>query len=319
MAEKYSNESKTENELHLLGFQVFYREDLNEEERSILGILKHKDFLFELAGKANVLDNLGIGFRGQIRNPRDLASHLARRVEVSRQEFQEMVSALKLESSAVLKIRGSKTEIFSYLPDGESNFVKIAESFAKIVRRTSLAEYLPSNILLLPDLGDITPGGFPANAKTITELDSTYVFATAFTQKEHRIPGTDNLTATIIHEWGHKFMSTGVNRVFEEWLKVGDWRPVEWMVFQTETPEKCLNDYARLSPYEDFCDCLAAFFLNPKYLERVSGEKYAMIEKLLKGIPEEQTKSQFSLDALEQPKPRFPAKFPYVLVLKTDS
>jgi len=107
----------------------------------------------------------------------------------------------------------------------------------------------------------------------------------------HRIPNTSGLKGTLLHEYGHVLQQ---GEFWNEWRKAFGWvskpeEEIDWKVatprmHDTNQPERCVSDYARISPDEDICESFAAAVNNPAVLDP---ERLEFIrERWLKSIQE---------------------------------
>lgn len=86
----------------------------------------------------------------------------------------------------------------------------------------------------------------------------------------HRISEASNFQGTLIHELSHGFSS----ELFQSWQEKFGWILTEdknkWakgIYYENTQPEKCVNEYARTSPQEDFCESMVAAVLAPHKLD----------------------------------------------------
>lgn len=259
---------------------VFYAEDFPDDMLPHLSPLREGEYLFELASQKDILDNLGVAFKGNI-NPDKLKQYLKSRIQKKQEAFKTLIEPFPLKTDYIIKTGNNQVHAYSYTDTNPTDLEQIGDTLTLITNKTPKSIYMPRNIVLLPDVGEKTYTGIPANGSSSTELATMFLYPQAFEKHKHRIPGIPNLSGTVAHEWAHQFISSGYNRVLEDWLKLGKWREVEWGQYKTDTPEECLNNYARSAPHEDFCESTAAVLLNPNSLDAISPKKFALLQNFL--------------------------------------
>lgn len=290
---------------------VYYADDLPEDILSVTSRLQDGDYVFELAHRGNILDNLGVQFNGVI-NPIKLAKYLRNRIEESREEFRSLIGTAHLKTAQAIQIGNNPVHVYSYRETEPKDFIKVGKSLSAIASKTPRGiYYMPRNVVFLPEIPTKT-----YNGEMPYELDTMLLFPAAFTTEKYRIPGVTNLEGALTHEWAHQFMGSGSNQLFEEWLKLGRWKLSEWYKFQSGVPEQCVSDYAKSSPHEDFCESAVAGLLNPEYLKRISPGKsefmVAFLETKQKSVLESPSCRISNLDLTNGPV--FPTHFRYTLI-----
>ncbi len=117
-----------------------------------------------------------------------------------------------------------------------------------------------------PQSGDSTNGHCGAGERLIT------VFPSALVDRSHRVSATSNFEGTLIHEFSHLIGTELQNR----WSEAFEWRPAvtaETMpggMLQThvcQQPERCITEYATLTPQDDLCESMVAAIKSPELLD----------------------------------------------------
>ena len=92
----------------------------------------------------------------------------------------------------------------------------------------------------------------------------------------HRIKKVSNFEGTLIHEFSHNIVDTDVE-LFNKWNEKFGWEIIEQPIekfpggdpicYENEHPERCVSQYARLSPDEDIAESIVAALRDPKVLD----------------------------------------------------
>lgn len=144
------------------------------------------------------------------------------------------------------------------------------------------------------------------------ETNMIELFPRAVSSEPHRIPGTNRLAGTLVHEFGHVLQDTDF---VQEWKKRFGWKELEQTqqvrsivkTHETEFPERCVSDYAKFSPEEDICESLAAAVNNPKALDP---EKLVFIqERWLNNVRPDIQATALKKQKVELPKILNPVKY----------
>lgn len=116
------------------------------------------------------------------------------------------------------------------------------------------------------------------NGECLDGYRAVVLFPNAMSNNPNRLTAKISLlTYTLTHEIAH-LVDNNVNNAESRnrWKEIGVWNLISpprtlagggttgWM---TRAPERCITDYARNYPEEDFCDSLVALFLDPKRLD----------------------------------------------------
>ena len=87
-----------------------------------------------------------------------------------------------------------------------------------------------------------------------------------------RIEGVSAFEATIIHELSHLITADFVNK----WAQKFNWHELKepkklvgdaYAYFESDNPERCISDYAKISPTEDVCESMVAALRKPELLD----------------------------------------------------
>lgn len=101
----------------------------------------------------------------------------------------------------------------------------------------------------------------------------------------HRVPEASNFEGTTIHELSHGFSVSLIN----EWANAFGWKmldtPIQlpggaYQYYGCTNPEKCISDYAKISPSEDICESMVAAIKVP---EKLDPDRLAFIQKKIFG------------------------------------
>lgn len=105
------------------------------------------------------------------------------------------------------------------------------------------------------------------------------LYPRAMSPEPHRIPNTSSFAGTLAHEFGHIYAESN-DEFTNAWMKKFGWKVLPGTeeavsvskqikeMFKTEEPERCITDYAKLSPNEDICESLSAIINNPAVLDK---------------------------------------------------
>ncbi len=101
------------------------------------------------------------------------------------------------------------------------------------------------------------------------------LYPRAMSDESHRIPNTTSFAGTLVHEYGHPLQQEG--DFLDMWTKTFGWKlkPYEEVDWSKEVPkrytsdqlDRCVSDYAKISPDEDICESLVAAVNNPDALD----------------------------------------------------
>lgn len=110
----------------------------------------------------------------------------------------------------------------------------------------------------------------------------------------HRISRASNFEGTVIHELSHKFSIPLRN----DWSRTFGWKMLESPVqlpggahqhYKCESPERCVSEYAKISPDEDLCESMVAAIKAPDTLDP---ERLAFIKEKIFGSSHQSTPSE---------------------------
>lgn len=106
----------------------------------------------------------------------------------------------------------------------------------------------------------------------------------------HRIPEVSNFKGTLIHDLAHGFSP----ELFQSWQEKFGWVLTEdkdkWaksIFYENNQQEKCINEYAKTSPQEDFCESVVAAIVAP---QRLNPEKLEFFKENIFGNGEGNSK-----------------------------
>lgn len=147
------------------------------------------------------------------------------------------------------------------------------------------------------------PDTFPLNGRSAKDWHSFILEARGMELGPHRVKATSNFEGTLVHETTHLI----VDNFQQEWLKISEWpytfdypdefesRPTpdgtRKTLFNKKTgemvphprfplqPNQCVNYYARIHPDEDICESMVAYIYDPDLLQRISPEKFNILQK----------------------------------------
>jgi len=180
----------------------------------------------------------------------------------------------------------------------EKAFQQMASKFPKIldeIRWVLIDDVQPPSLLADDKL-------YPTNGTAMREHRAFRFMPRGMELIPHRVSAASNFEGTFVHESGHLIQGE-----FEgEWRKKYKWdycydHEDEWEVrkapngenrfFNKETgemapqgqfplqPEQCITTYAKQNMGEDICDSLVAYVYDPELLERVSPDKFGILQK----------------------------------------
>lgn len=178
----------------------------------------------------------------------------------------------------------------------------LSEMSAKFPKLIDHLHYILGNDEQVPSIyGDNEK--FPASGMAQAKWHSVQLFPRGMEDFPHRINSVGNFEGTLVHElthliegeftteWLQKFQWLDCidNPQMCEWKKTPDGGSSRW--FNKETgemttqgkfprePEQCITDYAKNSVYEDICDSMVAYILDPEKLRSISPDKYAIFAR----------------------------------------
>lgn len=228
--------------------------------------------------------------------------------------YTETVANLQLHDSKTIVIGENFINTYVFTSINDQDLIRIASNLSEISSFSlNTTRAFPKNIVILPNRDDKTYANTIPNGQYVYLLDTLFLYQRAFDEPNHRIPGVNNLKGTLAHETGH-FHTYGYGSFALQWIQAGNWRRAP-KIFYTTSPEKCVNDYAKLSPDEDIAESFVAYLFQPDLLKTIAPQKMTLFNNYFhKNENENRSIVPYQINNDAAPTPIFPSHFKFSIV-----
>ena len=174
---------------------------------------------------------------------------------------------------------------YADLPLNEGQLAGVSRAltwYATVAGGEQVLQKIKWIVLTDNEIVNVKSGGFQRAETFFNQSVTFFTRVGSSTESYERIPQTDvsMIEAVTLHEYAHAIMDQyAFDRTLrEDWKRQFAWKYLDEpkklaggmeVMYACDEPERCINEYARSDPSEDFCESLVAAVYAPQSLDPI--------------------------------------------------